>query len=116
MDYPKARPEFCFVTPFYHINVNHIKQPTCKLGHIDTAILNFWNPCTKIKEVILDILSFFFICDPDCPFGLERADLIRNNRELFDKRARYFTRKYANPSIPYKEYDSWDFSVPNELK
>ena len=115
-DYPKARPEFCFVTPFYHINVNHIKQPTCKLGHIDTAILNWWKPTTKIKEVILDILTFFFICDPDCPFGLERSDLIRKNRELFDKRVKYFTQKYANPSIPYKEYDSWDFSVPNELE
>ena len=29
LDYPKTCPEICFITPFYHINVNHIKQPTC---------------------------------------------------------------------------------------
>ena len=104
------------MTPFYHVNVNHIKRPSENLGHIDTSILIWWKPDTKIKEVILDILSLFFICNPESPYGLERALLFINNREFFDKRVRYFTRKYANPSMPYKEYDSWDFSVPNELK
>ena len=116
LDFPKRAPEFCFVTPIYHVNVNHIKQPNYKLGHIDTFILIRWKPTTKIKEVILDILSLFFTGNPDSPFGLEIADLFKNNRQLFDNRVRYFTRKYANPSMPYKEYDSWDFSVPNEIK
>jgi len=69
-----------------------------------------------MKEVIPQILSFFLKCDPDCPYGLERADLYINNKELFDKRIKYFTKKYADPSLPYREYEYWDFSVPDELK
>lgn len=42
--------------------------------------------------------------------------LFKNNIELFRKRAEYFTKKYANPKLPYKELDFWDFSCPDELK
>jgi len=52
----------------------------------------------------------------DTPFGVERQQLCINNIDLYNKRAKYFTKKYADPSLPYKEYDSWDFSIPDELK
>ena len=40
------------------------------------------------------------------------ADLYRKNTQQFNERIKYFTKKYANPSLPYKEYDTWDFTYP----
>ena len=59
--------------------------------------------------------------DPDqCPdsfYDNEMRHLYKNNMALYVKCCKYFTRKYANPSLPYKEYNSgWDFSIPEELK
>ena len=119
VNFPEKRPEFIFITPIYHLQVNP-NYPRFQggehLGHADTSILNWWEPKTTIKEVIFDIYFFFFFQNPDSPYGLDRADLFRRNRLLFDKRAKYFTKKYADPSLPYKEYDSdWDFTCPKEL-
>ena len=33
-----------------------------------------------------------------------------NNQDLFERKVRYFTRKYAAPQIGYQEYNVWDFS------
>ena len=118
-DYPQHSPEFCFITPFYHINVNPKNPRNCvteSLGHIDSAIFNWWRPETSIKEIIIDIFSFFWGANPDSPYGLYGARLMKENIELFNKRVIYFTKKYADPSLPYKEYNSWDFTLPNELK
>ncbi len=62
---------------------------------------------------IIDIFALFYLGNPESPFGIDRADEMRNNRELFEKKVKYFTKKYANISIGYKEYDkNWDFSYP----
>ena len=113
-DYPENKPEAIFVTPFYHINVkpNSNKGDCEPLGHISTGILNWWYPKTSIKEVIIDICFFFFMQNPESPYGLERAGLYNKNRQKFNERIKYFTKKYANPSLPYKEYNSWDFTYP----
>ena len=115
-NYPERQPECFFETPFYHINVNPNKQLKEHLGRIDTTLLNWWRPKNRMRELIYDLFSFFFFANPDSPYGLERANLYRNNRYLFDKRVKYFTKKYANPSLPYKKYESWDFSIPKELE
>ena len=54
--------------------------------------------------------------DPNDAFGPESQQLYINNIDLYNKRVKYFTKKYADPSLPYKEYDSWDFSFPDESK
>ena len=114
-DYPNKAPEFRFVTPFYHLNVNHIAQPGCPLGHIWATWLNFWHR-RQLKDAIIGIFGFFCEVCPDNPFEIERQQLYINNIDLFNKRVKYFTKKYADPSLPYKEYNSWDFSVPDELE
>ena len=118
-NYPNGSPIFFFVTPFYHVNVNHVQQygdEIDPLGYISIANVNAWHPNTKIKDIIIDIFSYFWGAYPGGIFSLERKDLMKNNLELFNRRVKYFTKKYADPSFPYKEYDSWDFSVPDELK
>ena len=50
-DYPNHAPEVLFVTPIYHVNVNHINQPGYPLGHIYLSTLNFWNSEYRMREV-----------------------------------------------------------------
>ena len=118
IDYPNSRPSFYFVTPFYHVNVNNIKKSFCPLGYIDMLVLNMWNQKLqiKIKDIIIDISTYFWGANPQACYDFEIAKLMEKNIELFNKRIEYFTKKYANPSFPYKEYDYWDFSCPNELR
>ena len=117
-DFPNSAPEVCFVTPIYHLNVHHTNNSkNYPLGHICMALLNLWNPNIRIKDIIFDILTYFIYANPESPCsGIEIAQLCKRNPQLYEKRVEYFTKKYADPSIPYKEYNSWDFSIPEELK
>jgi len=114
-NYPDSPPEICFITPIYHLEVNHKYFNSLdaeKLGHICSPILNWWNPKTTMKELILSIFPFFYSqIMPDSPYGLDRAEEFFNNNSLFERKIKFFTQKYADPSLPYKEYNnSWDFS------
>ncbi len=111
-NYPNSAPEVLFVTPIYHINVNHINQPNCPLGHICLSTLNFWNPNCKIREVLTNIFALFYLGNADSPFGRERQFEMKNNQQLFEKKIKYFTNKYANPNLGYIEYNNWDFTYP----
>ena len=117
-DFPQSRPEFRFITPFYHINVIitcNYGEEIDPLGHID-GTNNNWKPGIKIKDKIIDISTYFWGADPGCIQSVDMTNLFKNNIGLFRKRAEYFTKKYANPKSPYKEFDYWDFSCPDELK
>ena len=40
-----------------------------------------------------------------------RINEFTNNRDLFNKKAKYFTKKYASPFAKLKEYkNGWDFT------
>ena len=114
-EYPDRQPEICFITPIYHLEVNPnylTSLDSEKLGHICSPILNWWDGKTTMKEVILSIFPFFYSqINPESPYGLDRADEFFKNNSLFEKKIKFFTQKYAEPSLPYKEYNnSWDFS------
>ena len=115
-NYPERAPEICFITPVYHVNINP-KAPTFagaeSLGHISISTLNWWKKEYDMGVAIIDIFALFYLGNPDDPYGLDRANEMKKNRELFEKKVKYFTKKYANISIGYKEYDkNWDFSYP----
>ena len=109
-EYPDKGPEVLFVTPIYHVNVNHINQPGCPLGHICLSTLNFWNSNYSMREVLTNIFALFYLGNPDSPFGINRAQELVNNQALFEKKVKFFTEKYAAPQLGYKEYPSWDFT------
>ena len=48
--------------------------------------------------------------NPESPYGLDRQNEMMNNYNLYEKKIKYFTKKYADISIGYKEYDFWDFT------
>ena len=114
-DFPKNPPEVCFVTPIYHVNVNPCIpkfQNSVPLGHICISDLNWWNPNQSIRQLLTDIFALFYLGNPDSPYGLERADELRNNKNLYDKKVRFFTEKYADPGKDESnEWDrDWDFT------
>ena len=146
-NYPKQAPDICFISPIYHINVNP-KFPTFlgseNLGHICISTLNWWKEEYKMREVLTNVFSLFYIANPESPYGLDRAKEFLENRSLFEKKVKYFTKKYANkisliegdiddPSIPkknrkllekelknlikkYETTEDWDFSFEEENK
>ena len=114
IDYPSKAPEVLFVTPIYHVNVNHIKQPTCPLGHICISTLNFWNPDTRVREILTNIFALFYMGNPQSPYGTDRQSEMMNTPQIFEQKIKYFTNKYANPNLGYKEYDYWDFTYPSQ--
>ena len=62
-----------------------------------------------IREVLTKLYLMFYLNNPDCSFGIDRASEFMNNRALFEKKIKYFTEKYANPISASQKYDNWDF-------
>ena len=115
-DYPNSKPEVCFRTPIYHLNINPIKSnvPGAEpLGHVSISTLNYWRPEYKMIDVFIHIFGLFYMANPDSPYGLDRANELRFNRALHEEKIKHFTKKYANPrfaNIQKKYFESWDFS------
>ena len=123
-DYPNSKPEVIFLTPIYHLNVNPIKLEGNEiepLGHVSVSFINWWNPKTTVKEILVQLYSIFYLQTNDSPYGLDRSIEFLENRPLYDMKTKYFTKKYANQEnldkgIKYDDKD-WDFSCnENELK
>ncbi len=116
-DYPNSRPEVRFITPIYHVNVNHQQNygdEIDPLGHVCISTINNWKPNFNMRQVFVDIFALFYLGNPESPYGLDRADEFRNNRALYEEKIKTFTKKYANPMIGFKMYDqnkNWDFSL-----
>ena len=118
-NYPDKAPEVCFLTPIYHVNVNP-KVPRTQgegvesLGHVCISTLNWWKPEYTMREVLTNIFALFYMANPDSPYGLDRADEFRNDRAAYEEKAKFFTKKYANPMKASKVYDrthDWNFNL-----
>lgn len=114
-NFPKKAPMIYFLNPIYHVNVKYIKGKFLEeepLGYVSFSILVWWNGKLSIKEVLTKLYTIFYLNNPDSPYGIDRAEEFRKNRNLFDKKVEYFTKKYANPISASKIYDNsdWDFT------
>ena len=116
-DYPNKAPEVYFITPIYHMNVNPCapKNPGEEsLGHVCISTLNWWNPQYKIREVLLNIYSLFYMHNVESPYGTERAkEYMEDDGCVYFEKIKKFTEKYANPKNFNNNYDrnqDWDFT------
>ena len=68
-----------------------------------------------MKDIFIYIFILLYKPNPDNAYGLERANEFRFNKQLYEDKIKYFTKKYANPvfSDICKKYDNWDFSYDN---
>ena len=119
-EYPNKAPEVYFITPIYHLNVNPCapKNPGDEsLGHVCISTLNWWKPEYKIREVLLNIYSLFYMANVDSPYGINRAKEYKEERETYEEKVKYFTTKYANPknnknsNQAYERDKDWDFNL-----
>ena len=113
-DYPNSKPEMLFLTPIYHLNVKYWANGVQPLGHICVNTLNDWKPGDSVRKILPEIFSFFSANNPDSSyddFKNTRRNEYVYNRELFEKKAKYFTKKYAFPTGKIEEYpNGWDFT------
>ena len=118
-NYPNRPPEICFITPIYHVNVNpknpklyqfHEFSGVDNLGHVCISTLNWWKEEYKMREVITNIFALFYMANPESPYGLDRAEEYTENRVLYEKKIKYFTKKYAN-KISLIEGSNYDPSI-----
>ena len=119
-DYPNKAPEVYFITPIYHLNVNPCvpkNEGDESLGHVCISTLNWWKPEYTIKEVLLNIYSLFYMANVDSPYGINRAQEYKDNREVYEEKVKYFTKKYAKPTNSkninqaYERDQDWDFNL-----
>ena len=116
-NYPYEKPEVRFITPIYHVNVNHQQRygdEIDPLGHVCISTINNWKSNFTMRQVFVDIFALFYLGNPESPFSLERKEEMKNNKPLYEKKIKYFTNKYAFIGKPYKEYKTWDFTYPDE--
>jgi len=113
-NYPNSKPEIFFTTPIYHLNVKFFANGVQPLGHICLSTLNEWQSSYSLRKVLPEIFYLFSHNNPLSPYDYtnqSRRNEYENNRALFEEKAKYFTKKYANPLGKKKEFTTdWDFS------
>ena len=113
-DYPNSRPEIFFTTPIYHLNVKFFAGGNQPLGHICLSTINNWQNSYSMRKVLPEIFYLLGHNNPDDPYDYKdnsKRNEFKNNRALFEEKAKYFTKKYANPLGSKKVFTTdWDFS------
>ena len=114
-NYPNEPPEVYFITPIYHLNINpKVGDGFHRLGNICISTLNWWKPEYKMREVLHNIYLLFYCHNPDSAYGTERSKEYKQNFYAFSDKAKYFTKKYANPRNNGQELEptqDWDFNM-----
>ena len=110
--YPEEAPKIIFKTPIYHPNVNMEKSSNnLELGQVAFKAINEWKNSYNIKDALTRLYTIFYYPNLDLVYSLEIAKEYKENLDLFEKKAKYFTKKYAAPTnTGIKEYKYWDFS------
>ena len=112
-DYPNHGPTVVFRTPIYHVNINYQKNLD-PLGYFWSACLSTWYSERRMTEVFTELLTLIKNPHPESSYGLERAEELRYNKDLYDEKVKIFTKKYANPKSCniFKEYEEdWNFNI-----
>ena len=119
-DYPIYPPKVKFITPIYHTNVLHKSNSIDEVGTVYLSILHHfhWRRLYKVRDIIISICSLFYFHNDkiDCPChcNQELTNEAINNKNLYNEKAKYFAKKYADvrtaQNISNINQNSWDFS------
>ena len=115
-NYPNSKPEMIFLTPIYHLNVKYFASENQPLGHICINTLNDWKPGDSVLKILPELFALLHKNNPESPYDdikHTRRNEFVNNPNLFAKKAKYFTDKYASPNDklnPLEFPNRWDFT------
>ena len=88
-DYPFKPPKVTFITKIFHPNIN-------SNGAICLDILkDQWSPALTISKVLLSISSLLTDANPNDPLVPDIAQLYKTNRQMYNEKAREWTKKFA---------------------
>ena len=88
-DYPWKPPKCTFITKVYHTNISSSGQICVDF------LMDQWSPGLTIGKVLLNIYYFLTDPNPDDPLVPEIANILKTNKEQYEKNAREWTKKYA---------------------
>ena len=111
--FPKEGPELIFNTPIFHLNVNPKQTKEQALGHCCISTINNWDPETSIEDILVAVFALFYATNPNSPFlgyGTDVINEFKNDRNAYNERVKYFTKKYANGKYQNKNKADWDFT------
>ena len=115
--FPTVGPIVIFDTPIYHMNINPV-QSDKPLGYCCISTVNFWTPDTSIEDLLNSIFGLFYVANEDGAYGLDYKDEYRNRRDIYNKKAKYFTKKYSiDKMVSSKELNltRWTFDVGDDF-
>uniref|UniRef100_F1LFQ5 E2 ubiquitin-conjugating enzyme n=2 Tax=Ascaris TaxID=6251 RepID=F1LFQ5_ASCSU len=103
VEYPFKAPQFCFITPIYHPNID-------EKGMMCLTILQYdnWKTGTTIEKAIQSLISLLNDPQPERPMRPEIADQIYKDNEAFLRTAEEHTRKYAEQRLAISQSSSSD--------
>lgn len=109
-DYPYTPPEINFLTPIYHPNINP-KKSHGPLGKVSPGFINWGHSSNSVCEMLTKLFGIFYWPNPDSPYSSHMGLEFKQNINLYNLKAQYFTNKYAN-SLNASKFDKkdWDFS------
>ena len=95
-DFPSHGPEFQFLEPIYHLNVDK------KTGHICLNTLNEWKTTGRIEgkpgygvnDALIDIFYLFYQQGTKSPYDEKMSEEYEKTPELFEKNVREWVKKY----------------------
>ena len=81
-----------FTNKMYHCNISD-------QGDICISTLSNWKKGSNMSEVLPKICALFSTQNPNEACDNKKAYLYKNNRASFNRIAKEYTRKYANPHL-----------------
>ena len=91
-NYPDKGPKMRFTNKMYHCNISD-------QGNICISTLSKWKKGSNMNEVLPKICALFFTQNLDDACDSKKANLYKNNKGAFNRIAKEYTRKYANPVL-----------------
>lgn len=94
--YPFEPPRCEFLTRVYHPNIDD--QGRICLDILKGPPKGTWNPAISIATMLLSLRVLLANPNPDDPLLVDVANEFKENKTLFNEKAREYTRRYATPN------------------